>query len=402
MDPINAAIQFLESKPSGAQSSCRKVAAQFNVDRRTLSQRHKGQCSSYATKRKPASESWVTRFLQRHHQELKTHYTKGKDRTRHKADSLPKYKSYFQYLHGKIRNYHVRPSDIYNMDEKGFHLGRGERSVRIFSRGSWDRGGRRQPISDGIRDSLPPSIIYQAASSNIQERWTRDIKLSDDPVHVTSSPSGWSNNDIGLAWLEQVSDRYTMEKAGRALADHIERSQGLLSLKKGDFYSLFKLAWDASFTVDNILSSFSATGIYPMDPEKVLKKETHSTAILYPPRKIRAAAERRREKGRSNEEERLRKLHMRDLREANRLYNLRIAEERRVERERLKKVREEEKAQKAADREAQKINRDARKAIQLAQSGGAAWAAAVKVPAQAPPSSTTRRGRIINTPGRYR
>ncbi|KAF2849444.1 hypothetical protein T440DRAFT_398881 [Plenodomus tracheiphilus IPT5] len=167
MDPINAAIEFLESQPSGAQSSYTKVAAQFNIDRRTLSRRHQRQCTDYATKSinqrllsqqqeldlvthirrltkegcpparrmlrnyctsitgKPASESWVTRFLHRHKEELKPHRSKGKDRTRHKADSIPKYESYFRYLHGKIGKYHLRPSDIYNMDEKGFHLRQG-------------------------------------------------------------------------------------------------------------------------------------------------------------------------------------------------------------------------------------------------------------------------------------
>ncbi|KAF2843904.1 hypothetical protein T440DRAFT_353961, partial [Plenodomus tracheiphilus IPT5] len=171
----------LESQPPGAQSSYRKVAAQFNVDRTTLSRRHQRQIDAYATKsinqqllsqqqeldlinhirrlteeglpptrrmsrnyastisEKPASESWVTRFLRRHKEELKAHYSKGKDRSHHKADSLPKYKTYFSYVHEKIQKYHLRASDIYNMDEKGFHLGRGERSTRVFSRDSWDR-----------------------------------------------------------------------------------------------------------------------------------------------------------------------------------------------------------------------------------------------------------------------
>jgi hypothetical protein len=32
-------------------------------------------------------------------------------------------------------------------------------------------------------------------------------------VFATSSPSGWTNNEIGLAWLEQVFDRKTRLKA---------------------------------------------------------------------------------------------------------------------------------------------------------------------------------------------
>jgi hypothetical protein len=37
----------------------------------------------------------------------------------------------------------------------------------------------------------------------------------DTPIFVTSSPTGWSNDDIGVAWLELVFDRFTKEKAGR-------------------------------------------------------------------------------------------------------------------------------------------------------------------------------------------
>jgi hypothetical protein len=32
-------------------------------------------------------------------------------------------------------------------------------------------------------------------------------------VFVTSSPSGWTNNDIGLAWLKEVFERETRQKA---------------------------------------------------------------------------------------------------------------------------------------------------------------------------------------------
>lgn len=185
---IDAAIEFLESQPLGAQTSYTKVAAQFSVDRRTLARRHKGQCDSYATKSlnqqhftpqqeldlisyirrltdeglppskrvlrnfckaisgKPASESWVTRFLRRHKDELKSHHGKGKDRLRHRADSLYKYETWFQDLAKIFHKYHVRPGDVYNMDEKGFYLGRGEGTYRVFSRDLWERGGRRQPI----------------------------------------------------------------------------------------------------------------------------------------------------------------------------------------------------------------------------------------------------------------
>jgi hypothetical protein len=38
----------------------------------------------------------------------------------------------------------------------------------------------------------------------------------ETPIFATSSPTGWSNDEIGLAWLIQVFDRYTKRKAGRS------------------------------------------------------------------------------------------------------------------------------------------------------------------------------------------
>ena len=114
---------------------------------------------------------------------------------------------------------------------------------------------------------------------------------------VGTTQTGWSNNDMGVAWLRDVFDRYTKDKNplrhrlllldghsshhtqefmdycraqrilplllpphsthtlqpldvglfsslsrayGMALEDYLEKTQGLLSLKKGDFYYLFK------------------------------------------------------------------------------------------------------------------------------------------------------------------
>jgi hypothetical protein len=42
----------------------------------------------------------------------------------------------------------------------------------------------------------------------------QDIK-PEHQVFCISSSSGWSNNNIGLAWLEQVFDRHTKKKTRR-------------------------------------------------------------------------------------------------------------------------------------------------------------------------------------------
>ncbi|KAF1365477.1 hypothetical protein EJ07DRAFT_96026 [Lizonia empirigonia] len=215
---------------------------------------------------------------------------------------------------------------------------------------------------------------------------------------------------------------------------HLQRSQGQAAVKKGDFWSLFKPAWEASFTKEHILKAFEATGVNPLNPDTELlrheneglresaephskrhkhkgpldlqqRKEYEAEAMYYSPRKIREA-----------------EVEMKQLRESAKLLRAKEAEERKVERERLKKVREKEKAEKAAEREAQKRDRDAKKSQQQRQKrdredsksrtrkpqakkrrvGGAAGGAAEEVAAPAPLPTFTRRGRTINTPGRFR
>lgn len=148
-------------------------------------------------------------------------------------------------------------------------------------------------------------------------------------MYISSSPSSWTNNDIGLSWLKQVFNRSTKEKAGRSyrllildghrshltidfikycdrnrillavypphsthtlqplnvvmfkpfstaysnqVAAFIERCQGLTSMSKRDFYPMFMAAWEASFKKETILKAFKATGLSPLNPEVILKR----------------------------------------------------------------------------------------------------------------------------------
>jgi hypothetical protein len=136
----------------------------------------------------------------------------------------------------------------------------------------------------------------QSASGSIQASWLQALDLETHQARICSSPSGWTNNDIGLAWLKQVFDRGTKAKArssyrslildgheshltmdfieycdqnkillavypsysthtlqpldvaifkplstaySNEISAFIERSQGLTSMSKGDFFPLF-------------------------------------------------------------------------------------------------------------------------------------------------------------------
>jgi hypothetical protein len=171
---------------------------------------------------------WVTRFFHRNEENLIAKWTSGMDRNRHEADLGWKYKRYFNLLHSTMDKYNILPENTYNMDEKGFMMGSIGKSKRVFSRQMWEKGQVKDSLQDGSRTwisvlacvgadgfALPPDLIYEALHSNIRDTWVEDIEVDKHQVFVASSPTRWSNDAIGFAWLTQVFERYIKEKAGR-------------------------------------------------------------------------------------------------------------------------------------------------------------------------------------------
>ena len=59
---------------------------------------------------------------------------------------------------------------------------------------------------------------------------------------------------------------YYSQQIDKLLAE----SQGLMRLTKRDFWLLFHEAWKQAFTIKNVQSAWEKTGIYPLNPDKVL------------------------------------------------------------------------------------------------------------------------------------
>ena len=383
---MEEALAAIETLGEGEKFTYQEIANRYDVNRSTLSRRHRGvqrSMKEYAvnkqllsphqeeelvkyiiglTKRglpptkemiqgfasevvkKEVGDGWVLRFVERHRDTLITKWTSGMDRNRHQADSEHKYSLYFDLLESKISEYSVLPENTYNMDEKGFMLGQTGKSKRVFSRALWETKQVTDSLQDGSREwisvlacigadgtALPPGLIFEGLHGNIRDTWVEEI-TKETPMFVTSSPTGWSNDDIGLAWLSQVFDRYTKKKAGRCwrlllldghgshitkpflafcdrnrillmiypphathslqaldvvmfkslssqyskrLTNRTHKSLGILPLKKGDFIPLFWSAWVSSFTKKLIFKAFEATGVWPRNREAVLKRFKH-------------------------------------------------------------------------------------------------------------------------------
>jgi hypothetical protein len=152
---------------------------------------------------------------------------------------------------------------------------------------------------------------------------------AEHSVFTDVSPSGWTNDDVALSWVEQIFDRFTKRKCRRryrllivdghgshltmrfisfwdrnkimiavypphsthtlqpldvvcfsplagnyskVLTDHLHNSQGLVPMKKGDFFHLFWVAWAKTFTEKLILSAFESTSLIPFNPTVILNK----------------------------------------------------------------------------------------------------------------------------------
>ncbi|KAG9194058.1 hypothetical protein G6011_04093 [Alternaria panax] len=381
MDPIQAAIEEIESRDEGEHFTYSEVARRYGVDRRTLARRHQGKTQprelahlslhpqqeteliqyikrlterrlpptitmirSFASSLagKEVSETWLSRFLNRNSSHLISRWQTAMDRKRHKADSGAKYSLYFKLLHDKMKEYELQPTQIYTMNEKGFQIGTLGRSKRVFDKVLYNQKGITAALQDGSTEwitvlacvcsdgtALSPSLIFQSTAGALQSSWVDAIDPEKHSVFVSSSPTGWTNNDIGLAWVKEVFDRETRRKArsgyrlllldghgshltmdfinycdankillavfpphathtlqpldvalfkplseaySAELSKYLQNSQGLLPITKGDFFPLFWSAWHTAFKPQTIRRSFEATGIYPPNANVILKK----------------------------------------------------------------------------------------------------------------------------------
>jgi hypothetical protein len=179
--------------------------------------------------------------------------------------------------------------------------------------------------------SLPPFLIYQGKPGQVQDSWLTEFDPEHQSAFFTTSESGWTNHELGKEWLIGVFDRFTKAKArnGRDYrllitdghSSHINmdflewcdqhriivavfpphsthrlqpldvslfsplstaytnqlvrwtaKTQGLISLSKRDFWTLFWGAFEASFSPENIASGWRRTGLLPFDPQVVLSQ----------------------------------------------------------------------------------------------------------------------------------
>jgi hypothetical protein len=383
MDPMKAALAALDSLKPGERLNYTATAKKFGIGRDALSRRHRGIQGSREqqygnqqnlspvqeshlieyvdrlcerglppTKRmirnfaqeiaqKYVGNNWIDRFLKRHNIDIYTRWASGMEKERKEADSAFKYALYFKLLERKLEEYKIQPRLIYNMDEKGFLIGKLSKMKRIFTQHTWEERGIKQMIEDGNREWVtvigcicadgtwhPPTCIYKGTSGYLRENWIEGFDPVKYDCDFTTSPTGWTNDDLGYKWLLKFNER-TKKKARQAyrllildghgshvtmkfinfcdmnriilgiypphsthtlqpldialfrplsqayserLTAWIAKTEGFSNIQKRHFFTLFWPAWNDSFTEENILSGFESTGINPFNPQRVITK----------------------------------------------------------------------------------------------------------------------------------
>ena len=177
--------------------------------------------------------------------------------------------------------------------------------------------------------ALAPGLIYQGTTHDLQDTWLEDYDDSSEEAYFVASQKGWTDENLGLSWLGKIFEAPTRSKAGHSkrlfivdghsshvnmkfidycdahaiilavLPPHlthrlqpldvavfsplataysnqidalIQSSSGFNRATKRVFWSLFRNAWKSALVAPNINAGFSATGIWPFNPTKVLNQ----------------------------------------------------------------------------------------------------------------------------------
>jgi hypothetical protein len=176
---------------------------------------------------------------------------------------------------------------------------------------------------------MSPSLIYSSESGDLQSSWLDQFDPKDQSTrcYFGSSETGWTNNNLALAWLARFAkETATNQYAKRLLlvdghGSHVNRSfidlalaagilivvlpphsthrlqpldvsvfrplaqayseeldnfmhnsYGFSSVTKAVFWQIFWPAWDKSVCDRNIISGFKKSGIWPLDPTEILSQ----------------------------------------------------------------------------------------------------------------------------------
>lgn len=287
---------------------------------------------------KPPGKNWA-KSLEKRHPRLKAKKVKALDWDRHEKNIFPKIEDWFEKIGKVLKGTDILQENVYNMDETGVMLSKlGSVKVLVGRDDRRDyRGARveRQMVTavecisaDGRY--LKPMVIWPASTH--RANWTT---FPTPGWHYAFSDSGYADSLISLEWLTKVFDPQTRDRANgkhrvlicdgfgthesvevmqyclshkitlcrlpshtshklqpcdiavfaplkAAYRDNVERLErgGVNTIGKQHFTSLYSPARETAFTKRNILAGWSKGGLFPFDPQRVLRDMEKPFAAL--------------------------------------------------------------------------------------------------------------------------
>ncbi len=277
---------------------------------------------------KPVGVNWPQKFLKRH-SDIKTVYIPPLDKERAMAQDHDILAGWFNLFQSLKKEHGIEIEDIYNMDEKGFMQGVVAKlrvMISKYEKAHMTQCGNREWVSliecismDG--KVLKPWIIFKGKLQ--QKIWYEVLKEG----HIALSENGWTDNELGLAWIQKCFDPETkvcqkgeyrmllidghashittkvidycisqkivllclsahtthllqpldvgvfapLATAYKAHVQRVTRLGGSYSIDKTDFLELYQQAWHEAITPPNIKKTWTATGLLPFSPALVLQ-----------------------------------------------------------------------------------------------------------------------------------
>lgn len=150
----------------------------------------------------PIGKDWIRRFLNRH-TDLKVKRTRRIDAARIKEVSSEKVTEWFDTMKEVIREYKIKPENMYNMDETGFSIGSTQAGHVIVDDTVQSQfqaqPGRQEWVTVlecicGDGSTVAPLVIFKGENGSIG--WVQSSEIPGN-WRFSASQNGWTSNPHG-------------------------------------------------------------------------------------------------------------------------------------------------------------------------------------------------------------
>ena len=278
----------------------------------------------------PPTKTWTQAFKKRH-PDICSRRLKALDSRRDGPNIRDKVIHWFEIIGQELRNPSILPENVYNMDETGIILSAPHSMKMLVSRDVLcsTRGvGVQRTLVTAVEcvsawgQSLTPLIVWPAATH--RSNWTTHPTPG---WHFAVSRKGYADKDISLYWIRHVFEPQTRARANHkprilisdgfashesaeliqfcfanniilcrllshtshklqpldvavfgplktAYREQVERLHrgGANTVGKEHFTLLYSRARDVALTVRNIKSGWAKAGLFPFNPDRVLRE----------------------------------------------------------------------------------------------------------------------------------